>query len=108
MELYKLKRALSRNLAIATLGLSTSFSMLCYNVGTTTSLSEELKETPMTEKSMTEIYIPALNKVQNIQNAAIGVGSASGLYLILGLSIPLAGYAIKKKSLEKQLSSTNL
>ena len=100
---------LSRNLAIAALGLSTSFSMLTYNVGTVLYLRDRAQTIPITIEDVNKIYIPSVKKVRNTQNAAIGIGGASGLYFILGLGIPLAGYAKKRKSLlEKQALQTNV
>jgi hypothetical protein len=96
-----LKYTLAKNLAIGALGLATSLNMLMYNVGEANNLSDKLHAKPMTGEEMNALYTSMVNKVQNIQNVAIGIGGASGLYLIFGLTIPLAGYAIKKKSLEK-------
>ena len=108
-QVHRLGYVLSRNLAIATLGLSTSFSMLTYNIGTVLYLTDRAQTIPMTTEDMNKIYIPSVRKVHNTQNAAIGIGLSSGLYLILGLGIPLAGYAKKRKSLlEKQALQTNV
>ncbi len=100
----KLKYTISRNLMMSTLGLITSFLMLNYNTAILTDFQEQIKENKtLTTETFAETSLDCINKVQNIQNAAIGIGGASALYLILGLGIPLAGYIKNKKSLEKQL-----
>jgi hypothetical protein len=107
MKYNKLKRTLSRNLAISVVGLAASFSMLEYNTLTATDLTEQDRVIPITDKTLKELSL-TISKMQNIQNAAIGIGGASGLYFIFGLGIPLAGYIKKKKSLEKDLTEKNI
>jgi hypothetical protein len=95
-----LKSTLAKNLAIGAIGLTLAFDMLEYNTAIMMSLSEKFQETALTPKNLEEmnkLYISAIDKVQDIQNAAIEIGGASRLYLIFGLSIPLAGYAMKRK-----------
>jgi hypothetical protein len=94
-----LKYKLSKNLAIGATGLVLAFNMLAYNFGKGMELASKAMPT---EKTVKELYAE-LDKMETIQNAAMGVGGASSAYLLLGLGIPLVGYAIKKKALEKDV-----
>jgi len=99
-----LKYTLKRNATIAIMGLGMSYLLLQYNNSLINDLSTQLKENSMTNEEKVGLYFSTINKMQDIQNTAIGFGGASGLGLILGLGIPIAGYKKKKKLLEKEVN----
>jgi len=99
-EYKKFKYTLGRNACIAVLGLAMSAELFAYNQAIIRDTVEQSKkETVITEKTFKD----AVSTLNRIQNMMLGIGGASGLYLLLGGGIPLVKYVRKKKSLEKQL-----
>lgn len=125
IEKTKLKYKMTKYGSIALLGLGLSAGILIYDTARSLNIVSQLIKDPAVEKfylfkeEIPEIkrqeelkilenkYLPKVERSKNVENIAVGVAGASGLYLILGWSIPLANYRRKRKSLEKQLTETS-
>ena len=94
----KIRKIIRRSL----LGLVTSSAMLAYNNYLYDDFIEQTSlinafNGPVIE----EVYIRPLNHMQRTQDAAMLLGGASGLYLLVGSGINYLRYRKKKKALEQ-------